>query len=148
MTVLRGRQFLAIPGPTNIPDRVLRAMDRPAVDFKSAGFHEIELEIFAGLKKVFQTEHTVFAYPSAGRGAWEAAMVNTLSPGDKILVAETGAFSVFWREIAKQLGLDVEELSGDWRHGGLALRCWRTRRAHSKSLTMCTSQLQRGHSDV
>ena len=117
MTVLRGRQFLAIPGPTNIPDRVLRAMDRPAVDFKSAGFHEIELEIFAGLKKVFQTEHTVFAYPSAGRGAWEAAMVNTLSPGDKILVAETGAFSVFWREIAKQLGLDVEELSGDWRHG-------------------------------
>jgi alanine-glyoxylate transaminase / serine-glyoxylate transaminase / serine-pyruvate transaminase len=117
MTLLRGRQFLAIPGPTNIPERILAAMHRPAVDFKSRAFRPVEAEVFAGLKRVFQTRQTVYAYPSAGRGAWEAAMVNTLSPGDKVLIGETGAFSVFWCEIARQLGLEVEELAGDWRHG-------------------------------
>jgi len=117
MTALRGRQFLAIPGPTNIPDRILNAMHRPAVDFKSTRFQPVEAEIFEGLKRVFKTESTVYAYPSAGRGAWEAAMVNTLSPGDRVLIGETGAFSMFWREIAVELGLQVEDLPGDWRHG-------------------------------
>jgi alanine-glyoxylate transaminase/serine-glyoxylate transaminase/serine-pyruvate transaminase len=117
MSVLRGRQFLAIPGPTNLPDRVLRAMDRPTVDFKSEAFQAVQNEIFEGLKKVFQTESKVFAYASAGKGAWESAMANTLSPGDKILIGETGAFSIFWGQAAKGLQLDAEILPGDWRHG-------------------------------
>ncbi|MDP6705975.1 MAG: aminotransferase class V-fold PLP-dependent enzyme [Alphaproteobacteria bacterium] len=117
MSVVRGRQFLAIPGPTNIPDRILRAMDRPTVDFKSTAFQPVMDEAFAGLKKVFQTESTIFAYASAGKGAWESAMANTLSPGDKILIGETGAFSDYWREAAKGLQLETEMLPGDWRHG-------------------------------
>lgn len=115
--VLRGRQLLAIPGPTNIPDRILRAMDRPATDFNSPAFLQVQEEIFEGLKRVFRTEHDVFAYASSGRGAWEAAFVNTLSPGDRVLVPETGAFSLWWEELASDLALVAERMEGDWRHG-------------------------------
>ena len=114
---LRGRQMLAIPGPTNIPDRILRAMDRPATDFNHPDFIEVQEAVFDGLKRVFQTEGEVFAYASAGRGAWEAAFVNTLSPGDRVLVPETGAFSLWWEELASDLALVPERMEGDWRHG-------------------------------
>ena len=117
MTVLRGRQFFQNPGPTNIPDRVLGAMNRPAIDFMGKEFAGIAEFCFAGLKRVFQTEQTMFVYASNGHGAWEAAVVNLFSPGDKVLVLETGRFSIAWGEMAQAYGLDVETLKFDWRTG-------------------------------
>jgi alanine-glyoxylate transaminase/serine-glyoxylate transaminase/serine-pyruvate transaminase len=117
MTLHTGRHFLQIPGPTNIPDRVLRAMDMPAVDHRGAEFAELGFDVLAGLQRVFRTRQPVIVYPSSGTGAWEAAIVNTLSPGDKVLMAETGQFAVLWRGIADKFRLDVDFLAGDWRHG-------------------------------
>ena len=115
MAVSRGYHFYQNPGPTNIPDRVLRAMDRGAIDFTGAQFKEIAEECFAGLKRVFKTEETILAYAASGHGAWEAALVNLFSPGDKVLVIESGFFSLNWGMRAEAFGLEVETLPNDWR---------------------------------
>jgi alanine-glyoxylate transaminase / serine-glyoxylate transaminase / serine-pyruvate transaminase len=117
MTLHTGRHFLQIPGPTNVPDRVLRAMDMPAMDHRGAEFAQLGFDVLAGMQRVFRTRQPVIIYPSSGTGAWEAAIVNTLSPGDKVLMAETGQFAVLWRGIADKFKLDVDFLAGDWRRG-------------------------------
>ena len=117
VTYRSGRHFLQIPGPTNVPDRILRAMDYPTIDHRGPTFAKLAGEVLEGLRPVFGTTGPVVVYPSSGTGAWEAALVNTLSPGDRVLMAETGQFSSLWVELAKRLGLDVQLLPGDWRHG-------------------------------
>jgi alanine-glyoxylate transaminase / serine-glyoxylate transaminase / serine-pyruvate transaminase len=117
MHVNRGRHFLQIPGPTNVPDRVLRALSQPTIDHRGADLASIAREALDGLRRVFQTSGAVVIYPSSGTGAWEASLVNTLSPGDKVLMVETGHFATLWRNMAAKLGLDVEFLAGDWRTG-------------------------------
>jgi len=112
-----GRHFLQIPGPTNVPDRVLRAIDAPTIDHRGPQFARLGLDLLEAIKGVFQTEGPVVIYPSSGTGAWEAALVNTLSPGDRVLAFETGHFSILWRAMAERLGLEVEWVPGDWRHG-------------------------------
>src|SRR5674476_211527 len=112
-----GRHFLQIPGPTNVPDRVLRAIDNATIDHRGPEFAVLSKTILAGLKKVFKTQAGVVIYPASGTGAWEAALVNTLSPGDLVLMAETGHFAALWQKMAVKLGLKVEFLVGDWRHG-------------------------------
>jgi alanine-glyoxylate transaminase / serine-glyoxylate transaminase / serine-pyruvate transaminase len=112
-----GRHFLQIPGPTNVPDRVLRAMAAPTIDHRGPEFAALATEVLAALKPVFGTEEPVVVYPSSGTGAWEAALVNTLSPGDRVLIGETGHFSTLWAGLAARLGLRVEVIPGDWRHG-------------------------------
>ncbi|MGB6104829.1 MAG: aminotransferase class V-fold PLP-dependent enzyme [Pusillimonas sp.] len=112
-----GRHFLQIPGPTNVPDRVLRAIDNVTIDHRGPEFGELGKAVFAGLKKVFKTDAHVVIYPASGTGAWEAALVNTMSPGDKVLMAETGHFATLWKKLAEKLGLQVEFQEGDWRHG-------------------------------
>jgi alanine-glyoxylate transaminase / serine-glyoxylate transaminase / serine-pyruvate transaminase len=115
MAVSRGYHFFINPGPTNIPDRVLRAMDRGAIDFTGAQFRAITEECFAGLKRVFKTDQTILAYAASGHGAWEAALVNLFSPGDKVLVIESGFFSLNWGLRGEAFGLEVETLPNDWR---------------------------------
>jgi alanine-glyoxylate transaminase/serine-glyoxylate transaminase/serine-pyruvate transaminase len=112
-----GRHFLQIPGPTNVPDRVLRAMSQATIDHRSPEFAQLGREVLDGLRPVFQTKGAVIIYPSSGTGAWESALVNTLSPGDRILMCEAGEFGRLWGEVARRLGLDVEVLATDWRHG-------------------------------
>jgi alanine-glyoxylate transaminase/serine-glyoxylate transaminase/serine-pyruvate transaminase len=112
-----GRHFLQIPGPTNIPDRVLRAMGSPVMDHRSAEFAALGVGVLDGMRKVFRTDGPVVIYPASGTGAWEAALVNTLSPGDSILMCETGHFSQLWRHVAERFRLRVEYLPGDWRTG-------------------------------
>ena len=112
-----GRHFLQIPGPTSVPDRVLRAIDQPTIDHRGPEFGRLTLEILDRLKQVFQTESPVVIYPASGTGAWEAALVNTLSPGDRVLMFETGHFATLWRKIADRLGLVVDFVPGDWRSG-------------------------------
>jgi len=112
-----GRHFLQIPGPTNVPDRVLRALDHPTIDHRGPEFARLTLEILDGLKRVFQTSSPIVIYPASGTGAWEAALVNTLSPGDKVLMFETGHFATLWRKMADRLGLSVDFVPGDWRSG-------------------------------
>jgi len=115
-----GRHFLQIPGPTNVPDRVLRAIDGPTIDHRGPEFAVLGKTVIAGMKKVFKTAGDVVIYPSSGTGAWEAALVNTLSPGDRVLMAETGHFAALWKKLAERLGLVVEFIPGDWRHGAEA----------------------------
>ena len=117
MTYRSGRHFLQIPGPTNVPDRVLRAIDMPTMDHRGPEFGKMGLEILAGLREVFQTRHFVVIYPASGTGAWEAALVNTLSPGDRVLMFETGQFAALWSKMAGRLGLKVEIVATDWRRG-------------------------------
>jgi len=112
-----GRHFLQIPGPTNVPDRVLRAMDMPVMDHRSAEFAQLGKEVLDGVRAVFKTAGPVVMYPASGTGAWEAALVNTLSPGDRVLLFETGHFSSLWRAIAEKFGLKVDYVPGTWRHG-------------------------------
>jgi len=112
-----GRHFLQIPGPTNVPDRILRAIDRPTMDHRGPGFGVLGREVLAGLKEVFKTSGPVVIYPASGTGAWEAALVNTLSPGDRVLMFETGHFATLWRRLAERLRLSVDFVPGDWRHG-------------------------------
>ncbi len=112
-----GRHFLQIPGPTNVPDRILRAIDRPTIDHRGPEFQRLGKEVLAGIQRVFQTRHPVVIYPASGTGAWEAALVNTLSAKDKVLMVETGHFATLWHKMAKKLGLDAEFIPGDWRHG-------------------------------
>jgi alanine-glyoxylate transaminase/serine-glyoxylate transaminase/serine-pyruvate transaminase len=115
--VRRGRHFLQIPGPTNTPDRILRAMAAPTIDHRGPEFAGLGREVLDGLKAVFQTGSPVAIYPASGSGAWEAALVNTLSPGDNVLAFDIGEFSKNWAEVARRLGLDVELMPGNWRRG-------------------------------
>ena len=112
-----GRHLLQIPGPTNVPDRILRALGRPTIDHRGPKFAKLGLEVLQGLKGIFKTDQPVLIYPSSGTGAWEAALVNTLSPGDKVLMAETGQFARLWANLATRFGLNVELIPGDWRSG-------------------------------
>jgi alanine-glyoxylate transaminase/serine-glyoxylate transaminase/serine-pyruvate transaminase len=117
MTHRSGRHFLQIPGPTNVPDRVLRAIDFPTMDHRGPDFAVLGREVLEGMKAVFKTRGDVVIYPASGTGAWEAALVNTLSPGDRVLMAETGQFAALWEKLATRLGLAVDFIPGDWRHG-------------------------------
>jgi len=112
-----GRHFLQIPGPTNVPDRVLRAMAQPTIDHRGPEFGELGRELLANVRGVFKTKQPVVIYPASGTGAWEAALVNTLSPGDAVLMVETGQFAALWEQMAKRFGLNVELQPTDWRHG-------------------------------
>jgi alanine-glyoxylate transaminase / serine-glyoxylate transaminase / serine-pyruvate transaminase len=112
-----GRHFLQVPGPTNVPDRILRAMDQPVIDHRGPEFAALTGEVIEGLRSVFQTRGEVIIFPSSGTGAAEAALVNTLSPGDRVLIFETGHFSDVWRGIAERLGLQVDYVPGNWRRG-------------------------------
>src|SRR6478672_4930876 len=113
-----GRHFLQIPGPTNVPDRVLRAIDSATMDHRGPEFGELGKSVLAGMKRIFKTTKSeVVIYPASGTGAWEAALVNTLSPGDHVLMAETGHFATLWQKMAIKLGLAPEFMDGDWRHG-------------------------------
>jgi alanine-glyoxylate transaminase/serine-glyoxylate transaminase/serine-pyruvate transaminase len=117
MPVQSGRHFLQIPGPTNVPGRILRAIERPTMDHRGPAFGQLGREVLAGLKEVFRAEGPVIVYPASGTGAWEAALVNTLSAGDRVLMFETGHFATLWRRLAERLGLEVEFVPGDWRRG-------------------------------
>jgi len=117
MSETAGRHFLQIPGPSNVPDRVLRAMDMPTMDHRGPEFVHLTHAVVDGMKKVFKTEADVVIFPASGTGAWEAALVNTLSAGDRVLMFETGQFATLWRGIAADLGLNVDFVEGDWRHG-------------------------------
>jgi alanine-glyoxylate transaminase/serine-glyoxylate transaminase/serine-pyruvate transaminase len=112
-----GRHFLQIPGPTNVPERILRAMARPTIDHRGPEFGRLGLKVLEGVKEVFKTTGSVVIFPGSGTGAWEAALVNTCSPGDSVLMFETGQFATLWREMATRLGLDAQFVPGDWRHG-------------------------------
>jgi alanine-glyoxylate transaminase / serine-glyoxylate transaminase / serine-pyruvate transaminase len=112
-----GRHFLQIPGPTNVPERVLRAIDRATIDHRGPDFGALGREVLAGMQAVFKTRAPVVIYPASGTGAWEAALVNTLDPGDRVLMAETGHFATLWKNMASKLGLEPEFIPGDWRHG-------------------------------
>jgi alanine-glyoxylate transaminase / serine-glyoxylate transaminase / serine-pyruvate transaminase len=117
MTLHTGRHFLQIPGPTNIPDRVLRAADMPGLDHRGPEFAELGFACMAGMQRMFRTKQPVLIFPSSGTGAWEAAIVNTLQPGDKVMMCETGQFAVLWLGIAEKFKLNVDFIPGDWRHG-------------------------------
>jgi alanine-glyoxylate transaminase/serine-glyoxylate transaminase/serine-pyruvate transaminase len=112
-----GRHFLQIPGPTNVPERVLRAMIRPTVDHRGPEFQSLAFEVLTEIRRIFKTEQPVVIYPASGTGAWEAALVNALSPGDKILMCETGHFAALWQQMALRLGFETELISTDWRRG-------------------------------
>ena len=117
MTHPSGQHFLQIPGPTNVPGRVLRAIERPTIDHRGPEFGQLGREVLEALKAVFKTAGPVVIYPASVTGAWEAALVNTLSPGDKVVMFETGQFATLWRALAERLGLAIEFVPGDWRHG-------------------------------
>jgi len=112
-----GRHFLQIPGPTNVPDRILRAMDQPVIDHRGPEFAKLALAVLEGMRGIFQTSGRVVVYPSSGTGGCEAALVNTLSPGDRVLIFETGNFSQLWQRVAEKIGLNVEYVPGNWRRG-------------------------------
>jgi alanine-glyoxylate transaminase / serine-glyoxylate transaminase / serine-pyruvate transaminase len=148
-----GRHFLQIPGPTNVPDRVLHAIAEPTIDHRGPGFAELGRAVLTGLKRVFRTSGPVIIYPASGTGAWEAALVNTLSPGDAVLIVRTGWFATLWQEMAGRLGLDPVVLETDWRRGAdpsaieAALRQDGAHRiravcvVHNETSTGCTSQI-------
>jgi len=150
-----GRHFLQIPGPTNVPDRVLRAMDQPTMDHRSPQFGDLGKRALEGLKTIFRTEGPVVIYPASGTGAWEAALVNTLSPGDLVLTCETGQFAWLWQRLARRIGLEVEVIDTDWRVaadvGAIAERLEADRDhrikaggvVHNETSTGCTSQIDR-----
>ncbi len=117
MAGISGRHFLQIPGPTNVPDRILRAIDNATIDHRGPEFQKLGQDVLAGMKHVFQTKSPVIIFPASGTGAWEAALVNTLSAGDRVLMCETGQFATLWQNMAKKLGLAPEFIPGDWRHG-------------------------------
>jgi len=112
-----GRHFLQIPGPTNVPDRILRAIAQPTIDHRGPDFAKLGKEVLEGIRSVFKTAGPVVIFPGSGTGAWEAALVNTLSPGDRVLMFETGQFATLWRDVAVRFGLDVDFVPGDWRTG-------------------------------
>ncbi len=112
-----GRHFLQIPGPSNVPDRILRAIDNPTMDHRGPEFAELGHACLDGIKRVFKTQQPVIIYPASGTGAWEAALVNSLSPGDRVVMYETGQFATLWNELATRIGVVPEFISGDWRGG-------------------------------
>lgn len=112
-----GRHFLQIPGPSPVPDRVMRAMSMPVIDHRGPKFRDLANDVLEGCKEIFRTDGPVIIFPSSGTGAWEAALVNTLSPGDRVLMVETGHFAAQWCAMARRLGFEVELVQGDWRHG-------------------------------
>jgi len=112
-----GRHLLQIPGPSNVPDRILRAMDFPTIDHRSEEFFDLAKQCLSGIKDIFKTKSNVIIYPASGTGAWEAALVNTLSPGDTVLMVETGHFASLWVKLAKRLGLKAELIETNWRRG-------------------------------
>ena len=148
-----GRHFLQIPGPSNVPDRVLRAMDNPTMDHRGPDFGVLGLQILANLQKVFQTKGHVVIFPASGTGAWEAALVNTLEPGDTVLMCRTGWFAHLWREMAERLGLKPEFIETYWRRGAdveaisAALQADTQHRikavavVHNETSTGCTSRI-------
>lgn len=117
MSYSSGRHFLQIPGPTNVPERILRAISAPTIDHRGGAFGRFGTELLESVREVFQTSSPVVIYPSSGTGAWEAALVNTLSPGDKVLMFEVGQFATLWCDMARRLGLNVQFVEGDWRSG-------------------------------
>ena len=117
MTHRTGRHFLHIPGPSPVPERVLRAMDRQVIDHRGPDFGVLGREVLEGCRTIFRTKGPVVIYPGSGTGAWEAAIVNTLSSGDRVLMFETGHFATLWRQMAARWGIEVEFVPGDWRHG-------------------------------
>src|SRR6201998_3238697 len=149
----QGRHFLQIPGPSPVPDRVRRAMYMPVIDHRSAEFAELGKAVLEGSQKIFQTSGPVIIFPSSGTGAWEAAIVNTLSPGDKVLMVETGHFATLWRQMAARWGIEVDFIAGDWRHAAdpaaiearLAQDSAHTIKAvmvvHNETSTGCTSRV-------
>ena len=112
-----GQHFLQIPGPSPVPERILRAIDRQVIDHRGPDFQKLGHEVLADIRPIFGTTQPVIVYPASGTGAWEAAIVNTLSPGDKVLMAETGQFATLWRQLAARFGIEIDFLPGDWRHG-------------------------------
>ena len=148
-----GRHFLQIPGPTNVPDRVLRAIDSPTIDHRGPAFGHLGLEILTNLRAIFQTSGPVVIYPASGTGAWEAALTNTLSPGDTVLMCRTGWFATLWNDMALRLGLAPAFIDTDWRRGadvdaiGAALADDRAHRikavcvVHTETSTGCTSRI-------
>jgi alanine-glyoxylate transaminase/serine-glyoxylate transaminase/serine-pyruvate transaminase len=110
-----GRHFLQIPGPAPVPDRILRAMDKAVLDHRGPEFQQLGLRVLSGIKTIFKTKSHVFLFPASGTGAWEAALVNVFSPGDKILMFETGHFATLWKTMATKLGLAPEFIASDWR---------------------------------
>ena len=112
-----GRHFLQIPGPTNVPDRILRAIDNPTIDHRGPQFAAMAQGVLQDVRTIFKTEQPVVIYTASGTGAWEAALVNALSPGDRVLMYETGQFSTLWRNLAERIGLKPQFIAGDWRHG-------------------------------
>ena len=153
MTHRSGRHFLQIPGPTNVPDRVLRAMDMPTMDHRGPEFGVLGREILDGLREVFQTRQSVIIYPASGTGAWEAALANTMSPGDRVLMCETGQFATLWHRMATRLGLATEFIPTDWRRGADAAAIEARLRedrdhaikavcvVHNETSTGCTSRI-------
>lgn len=117
-----GRHFLQIPGPSTVPDRILRAMDYPTIDHRGPEFQALGKKVLADIRKIFQTKNPVVIYPASGTGAWEAALVNTLSPGDTVLMYETGHFATLWKKMADKLGINPEFIGDDWRRGADAAR--------------------------
>ncbi len=117
MALHTGRHFLQIPGPSNVPDRVLRAMDMPTIDHRGPEFADLGRDVIQSIRSIFRTKQPVIIYPGSGTGGWEACIVNTLSPGDRVLMAETGQFATLWRAIATRFGLETDFMPGDWRHG-------------------------------
>jgi alanine-glyoxylate transaminase / serine-glyoxylate transaminase / serine-pyruvate transaminase len=115
--VRTGRHFLQIPGPSTVPDRVLRAMDMPVIDHRGPDFAELGKAVLSGIKQIFKTTGHVIIFPSSGTGAWEAAIVNLLAPGDRVLMVETGHFATLWRQMAAKFGIEVDFVPGDWRTG-------------------------------
>lgn len=153
MTTARGQHFLQIPGPSPVPERVMRAMDRQVIDHRGPSFQDLSHEIFEGCQSIFQTSKPVIIYPSSGTGAWEAAIVNTLSPGDKVLMVETGHFATLWQQMAARWGIEVVFIPSDWRRGAdpaaieahLAEDCGHTIKAvmvvHNETSTGATSRI-------
>lgn len=117
MTYAAGRHFLQIPGPSTVPERVMRAIDMPVIDHRGPEFAQLGKDVLAGMKRMFKTQSDIVIYPASGTGAWEAALVNTLSPGDTVLMYESGQFATLWKNLALRLGLKPEFINGDWRHG-------------------------------
>ncbi|MEQ8586914.1 MAG: aminotransferase class V-fold PLP-dependent enzyme [Thalassobaculaceae bacterium] len=112
-----GPHFLQIPGPSNVPGRILRAIEKPTIDHRGPEFQALAREVLEKIKPIFKTKNPVIIFPASGTGAWEASLVNTLSPGDKVLMVETGQFSTLWVELATRIGLKPEVIEGDWRRG-------------------------------
>jgi alanine-glyoxylate transaminase/serine-glyoxylate transaminase/serine-pyruvate transaminase len=117
MELDHGHHFLQIPGPSPVPERVLRAMNKQVIDHRGLEFGKLGVQVLEGCRAIFQTTQPVIIYPSSGTGAWEAAIVNTLSPGDVVLMVETGHFAILWRQMAERWGLQVDFIPGDWRRG-------------------------------